>query len=324
MSVGKVVATIIVAVVVIGGIILFTSTSTGTAGSISVVRNGGPLDNRNIREETPLIEPGAGISYIGFLSTTHPYPAQQRFYTISTDQKLADSGVADTESAPTSDGVQLGIDSTVYFNLNLDQTALEQFDSKYGVRTYPDRDGNQHYPWEGDEGWSAFLNNIVRPVISNAFRQQIGSFRCAQLVSSCALVQNNGAAVPVDPTKLGDQQNNANLNAIQEALNLSLQADLNSALGGEYLTGIRVNISKLTLPENVQAAVNQAQAAFAQVTEAQAKVESAKAEAEANRQRQRGYQDCPACAQIDTLKAIPPNVTTFAPGSNFAVTQGGN
>jgi hypothetical protein len=51
------------------------------------------------------------------------------------------------------------------------------------------------------------------------------------------------------------------------------------------------------------------------------RVASAKADADANAQRQRGYQDCPACAQIDTLKAIPPNVTTFAPGSGFAVTQ---
>jgi hypothetical protein len=34
-----------------------------------------------------------------------------------------------------------------------------------------------------------------------------------------------------------------------------------------------------------------------------------------------GTEQCPACAQIDTLKAIPPNVTTFAPGSGFAVTS---
>jgi hypothetical protein len=33
-----------------------------------------------------------------------------------------------------------------------------------------------------------------------------------------------------------------------------------------------------------------------------------------------GYENCPACAQIDLLKAIPPSVTTFAPGTGFAVT----
>ena len=43
---------------------------------------------------------------------------------------------------------------------------------------------------------------------------------------------------------------------------------------------------------------------------------------EANRIRQRGYRDCPACARIDELKAIPPSVRTYAPGAGFAVTPG--
>ncbi len=80
---------------------------------------------------------------------------------------------------------------------------------------------------------------------------------------------------------------------------------------------------RVTLPPQVQEAVNDAQAAFAAITKAQALVEQARAEAAANRQRQLGYRDCPACATIDQLKAIPPSVTTFAPGAGFAVTQGG-
>jgi len=57
------------------------------------------------------------------------------------------------------------------------------------------------------------------------------------------------------------------------------------------------------------------------VAPAQAKVASATAEAAANSQRQKGYGNCPACTQIDLLKAIPPSVTTFAPpGAGFAVT----
>jgi hypothetical protein len=49
-------------------------------------------------------------------------------------------------------------------------------------------------------------------------------------------------------------------------------------------------------------------------------IASATAEATANSQRQKGDENCPACAQIDLLKAIPPSVTTFAPGAGFAVT----
>jgi len=70
----------------------------------------------------------------------------------------------------------------------------------------------------------------------------------------------------------------------------------------------------------VQDEINQVQAAFTAVTEAQAGVQQAKAEAEANKEHPLGYEGCSACVQIDTLKAIPPNVTTFAPGIGFAVT----
>lgn len=69
----------------------------------------------------------------------------------------------------------------------------------------------------------------------------------------------------------------------------------------------------MTLPDNVQAAVDKAQAAFAAVSESRAKVAQAKADAEANEIRQQGYSKCPACATIDEMKAIPPNVTIFAP-----------
>jgi hypothetical protein len=38
-------------------------------------------------------------------SQTHPYPGSQRFYTISANPKMADSGGVDVETVPTSDGV---------------------------------------------------------------------------------------------------------------------------------------------------------------------------------------------------------------------------
>jgi hypothetical protein len=73
------------------------------------------------------------------------------------------------------------------------------------------------------------------------------------------------------------------------------------------------------LPPQVEVAVEKSQAAFAEVTQAQAKVQQAKAEGAANRERQKGYTNCPACAEIDKLKAIPPGVTTYAPGREVSV-----
>jgi hypothetical protein len=76
-------------------------------------------------------------------------------------------------------------------------------------------------------------------VIDNDLRIQISSFRCAELVSSCALVQNGAAArpTPAAPTNpdSGGQANNTNIAKVQEA-------------------------------------VSKAQAAYAAVSEAQAKV----------------------------------------------------
>ena len=156
-------------------------------------------------------------------------------------------------------------------------------------------------------------------MIDNDLREQINAFRCAELVSSCSLVQN-ARTNPVAPG--GGHSNNGNIAKVQQAINQSLATDLRGTLGGDFFTSIRFNLVRITLPPKVQNAVDDAQAAFAQVTEAQARVESARADAEANRIRQRGYADCPACARIDELKAIPASVQTFAPGAGFAVTPG--
>jgi hypothetical protein len=112
---------------------------------------------------------------------------------------------------------------------------------------------------------------VVRPVIDNAMRIQVGSFRCAELVSSCALVQNTGrnqaAAVPVT----AGQQNNTNIAKAHDVVNVSLAKDLRDMLGGEFFEGIHFNLA------------------------------------------------CPACAEIDKIKALPPGVTTYAPGASAAV-----
>jgi regulator of protease activity HflC (stomatin/prohibitin superfamily) len=315
----KVIGGVVVAVIglaVVGSLVGGVLAKTGP-GEVAVIRNGGPA----AAEVRMVLQPASSLTWAGFFHSNHTYPASQRFYTITSDPSGGDKPGVDVESVPTSDGVQVGIEATVYFTLNTDPSVLQQFDTKYGNRTFRSFDGQQLYAWDGSDGWSAFLDQIVRPVISNNFREQIGSFRCAQLVSSCALVQNNGNAAAVVTSAIG--QNNTNIAAVQEAVRKGLASDINATLGGTFLEGFQVNLVKVTLPDNVQKAVNDAQAAFAAVTEAQARVQSAKLDAQANEERQKGYAACPACAAIDQLKAIPPTITTYAPGSGFAVTQPG-
>jgi SPFH domain/Band 7 family protein len=287
-------------------------------GEVAVVRNGGFFDNNRIRQ---VIDPGSGRTWIGLYSKIHRYPAQQRFYTITSEVGRGDrSGGVDVVTVPSSDGVNMGIEGTLYFTLNLDHEALKKFDDKFGTRKFSDAGGEALFAWEGDEGWAAFLNQIVRPVIDNALRTQINSFRCAELVSSCALVQNATAPAQAgrpaqQKSGLQAQSNNANIAKVQNAINSSLASDLESTLGGRFITDIHFNLVRVTLPDRVQDAVDRAQAAFAQVSEAQAKVASAQAEAAANKARQDGYNRCPTCAEIEKLKALPQGITVYAPGN---------
>ena len=301
-------------VLVVGGNALMSSFAKTAGGEVAVVRNGGPLDNNRIRQ---VVAPASSLTWIGAFSTTHRYPAQQRFYTITADSARGDRTGVDVEHLPTEDGVEVGIEGTVYFQLTTDPAALRSFDDKFGTRRYRGADGTYRYAWEDDAGWATFLDQVVRPVISNDLREEIGNFPCSELQASCALVQNGGS---VQAVNAATGKSNLNIAKIQESINTSLAKDLTDTLGGQFITGVRFNLAKISLPGQLQEAINKAQSAFAGVTEAQAKVQQAKAEAEANKQRQLGYQTCPVCAQIDTMKAIPANVTTFAPGAGFAIT----
>ncbi len=193
---------------------------------------------------------------------------------------------------------------------------MRSFDTQFGIRTFEAANGSRYHPYDGDEGIAALEDVITRPIIDNALRQQNGNFPCAELVSSCALVQNQGNTTIATTT---GQRNNVNISQIQQDINTSLQKDLTETLGGPFVTDIRFNLVRITLPDNVQKAVNDAQAAFAKVTEAQAQIAQAKAQAEANQQKQLGYQQCPTCAQIDALHALLQGITVYAPGGSNAI-----
>ncbi len=315
---GAIVAAIIV--VLIGFPVLinvFSGFERTGGGEIAVVRNGGPFDNNRIRQ---IIDPASSLTWIGLASKVHKYPAQQRFYTITSDLQRGERTGVDVVTVPSADGVNMGIEGTLYFTLNLDHEALKQFDNKFGTRKFRGLDGTTRYAWDGDNGWSGFLDQIIRPVIDNDLRTQVNSFRCAELVSSCALVQNSSnpqQAVAGQPVKA--ESNNGNIAKVQNAINTSLAQDLQQTLGGDFITNIHFNLVRITLPVNVQHAVDEAQAAFAQVTQAQAKVAQARAEAQANKARQDGYTKCPTCADIEKLKALPQGITVYAPGNSGGV-----
>lgn len=289
--------------------------TTPEAGEIGVVRNGGTFDNHNIRQVVPN---GSGNTWNGWASTTHYYPvsSQQRFFQMGGNPASRDSAAV---TVPTSDGVEVTIEGTFYLNTVFDNSsagknAVKAFDTQFSTRTFG-ADGEHAY--DGNSGWSAFLGSMVEPIVVNNLRETIAGVACAELVSSCALVQNQRASVR-DAAKLVQGKNNAqNVKHVQDAVSVGLASDLTATLRRQYFGNISFKLNRVVLPRKVQSAINDAQSAFAQVSQAQARVQSAKADATANATRQAGYRSCPTCARIDALKALPRGLQAL--GGNVAL-----
>jgi hypothetical protein len=311
--IGAGLALVVVLGAVVPGIAYARGFTKADGGHVIVVRNGGPFDDNSVRQ---VIQPNSSLTSTGLFSSDHPYPSTQRNFKVS-GQPDADSN--EVINVPTKDGVLVGVEGTFYFDVNYtDEKVMKAFDDKFGTRTYPVAGGDRTYAWDGDAGWSAFLSFTLGNLVQNVLRQEIGNVECSDLVASCSLAANSSAqaAAVVDPKANGNQT----INQVQAAVNDAFTKDVDEVLGVALLINPRFVLSKVDLPSNVQDAINQAQAAFAGVTESQAALQRAQIDAQANAARQSGYNSCSTCAQIDILKALPSGLTTYAPGSGFSVT----
>lgn len=241
------------------------------AGEIGVVRNGGPFDKKDIRQILP---PASGLTYTGLYSTVHYYPANQRNYIIAANSQ--DTPGADEFKTPTKDSVNVGVDAQVYFTLNTEDKQLKAFDNKYGTRTNP-YGGDRYFPYEGDKGWQAMLASNLKPVVHNALREEIAQFNCTELNAQCALLKTSSSTVK----SVDAADTNVNFTKIQDALKTSLNEDLNQTLGGQYFSIQKVNLTGIKLPDASQTAVDEANAAKAEVSTEKYKAQQAKYKAKA-------------------------------------------
>jgi regulator of protease activity HflC (stomatin/prohibitin superfamily) len=295
------------------------------AGHVGVVRNGGPLDNRQIRQ---FLMPGQKVTWTGMFSQApREYPAARiaLLYTVTSDAHRGDRRDVDVVSVPTKDGVLVGLEGTVFFRFvgERDLGLLRRFDQTFGNRRFPGLDGGPSlYPWNGDDGFAAMLDAAFRPVLDNDLRDEVGRFRCADLVASCSLVHK----VSARPTVQDRATANANIAAIQQRLNQSFAEDLTTTLGGAYFWDMRVRLSRVTLPGNVQHAIDDVQAQYVGVNGAKAQVTRAKYEARRNELLARAYNRSPALARIDAIKAAPKGATIVLSGGNGSpgINVGGN
>ncbi len=296
---------------------------------VGVVYNGGPLDKKTQRQ---LIPPASGLTWTGWLSQSprlYPSEGSPRRYIITSDPGRGDRAGFDLVRVPTADGIDIGLEAKISFTTaftgDRGDKLLKEFDARFGNRTYVVPGGGERlHPWDGDDGFGAFLDTEFRPVLDNALRQTIGRFRCEQLVSSCALVGNNGngASQPLNSTS--GAKTNLNLLQVQDAIAKSLGEDLNGNLGGEYFQHVQVIVSGVRLPRQVQNAVDDTQAQFAEVNKSKADLQKARIRKQVNDTLGRSYDSCPACAQIDALRAIPANVTAISLGGSGSIALNGS
>src|SRR3954452_15489772 len=97
------VVTVVLGVVGLVALIgLFHGLTKTNGGEVAVVRNGGPFDNRRIRQ---VVDSASGITWTGWWARSPKYSAQQRFYTISSPNGRGARAAVDVVHTPTSDGV---------------------------------------------------------------------------------------------------------------------------------------------------------------------------------------------------------------------------
>lgn len=309
-SVKKVIAVLAIVVFVLGivpalGAVSGFSKTSG--GEVDVVRNGGWFDDNSIRV---VIQPNSGNVYTGLWSSDHKYPSSQRNFKVSGDG----GGDSDEKiNVSTADGVNVGVDGTFYFTLNTDENALKDFDNKFGTRTFPWGDSAKS-AHEGDDGWKAMLRFTLSNVMQTIFREEVGKVKCQDLQPSCALaIDPNAKPGPADPNALANFTANVNKRFSEE---------VRSVFGGNYFINPTFAFGSVHLPPNVDQSINSAISKRAEVSGAQADLQKAQVEAQTNEAKQKGYNNCPTCAEIDKLHALPPGITTYAPGAQSAVPLG--
>jgi regulator of protease activity HflC (stomatin/prohibitin superfamily) len=279
-------------------------------GYVGVVRNGGPLDARTIRQ---ILLPGQKLTWIGFFSQSpHEYPAANvsRSYTVTSDPRRGSRPGVDVITVPTRDGVQVGIEATVFMRFvgERDLAVLKQFDISYGTRRFPTVSGEQRlYPWEGDDGFYTWLDNFFRPVFDFNLRREIGRLNCSDLVASCSLVQSGKASRYVS----ANVRPKPSAGVIAERISGSLMGDFTRTIGQPYLWDFRMRISRVTLPKGVQTAIDEAQAQYVDVNTAEAELRQARFQYQRKRLLGDAYNASPGLANIDALKALPQHATVI-------------
>lgn len=295
-----------VLIVLVIGLNFLTKFKAVDQGHVCVVREGGPFDGRSIAQ---VRQPGSGVTNIGLFNKQFCFPATQRNYIISNDPRLADSKTVDSLTVSTLDAVNVGVEGQALFELNTDPDVVKLFYRKYGARTY-----NGQHPYDGDSGWSSFLQVYVRPALETSLREAIGEFNCTELNNTCQYVTNADEALKGNVKQVSNTQN---LQKAADRIQSQLTDNVNQILGGKFFDNIRWQFSGrgITFSPAVQNQITAAQTkrtevatqrleAQRQVAEAVGLRQVADQQAKAIELKAKAYRNNPAQVRIEVAKAL--------------------
>lgn len=247
------IVTLVLFVLLGGGIAFWSACSTVPQGEVGFVKGGGPLDGSRKKVKGDLVDPGLHIT--GTWDGMDTYPAYKTL-------RFQDFDVSIT----TVDGKKVKVKGQIGFRFvgEKDPSLARDFATGLGARKY---DG--HTPGDGGgEGWTAFLDQLVNPEITAVFKDQFGRVYCADFEPSCR---------SIDPRK---DVPLANPERVYAGISTALQRRVDAKLGGTYLRDIRVQIKAIDLPGEVQENIDKVTTEQARTQAAKQGVQTAKADAD--------------------------------------------
>lgn len=238
--------------VLVALVLLAMSCGTVPQADVGFQVGGGALDPAKGKVKSDLLKPGRHI--LGLVDNVWLFPAYRTL-------RFQDFDVPVT----TVDGKKVEVRGQMAFRFvgEHNPALAKDFAEGLGARKY-----NGQRPGEGNDGWTAFLDQLVATEISASLKDGFGRVYCADFEPACRSIDPR-KDVPV-----------ANPERVYDEVSKTLQGRVDAKLGAPYLQAIRIRVQRITLPGEVQKNIDQ-------VTEEQAKTKRAEQAAQTATQEAR-------------------------------------